>query len=240
MRNDLLDAQAAVDWAISDIPILERKIKLWRDNHPYSLVGDLNSQPGKKIIRLSNVKPIPAIIAAEAGIIIHSIRSSLDILTVTLAERNGAICPTDTYFPIWNDANSFNNLMDPVGKKIKRLSTSDQAIIKNLKPYKGVNNHIAILHELDLTRKHRRLLSVSNALDCVLISNNVVFTPVWEGFNNNAIVAIGPIDASERDITLDLEVRFTKPGIISFKPIIKVLNDFASLAISIIKLFDSP
>jgi len=82
MRDDLLDARAVIDWAMSDLPILQKKIDGWRNDEPFTLVGDLNSQPGKKLIRLQNVKPIPAIISAEAGIIVHAIRSSLDFLVV--------------------------------------------------------------------------------------------------------------------------------------------------------------
>ena len=61
MRDDLLDALAAIDWAISDLPILEERLFAWWNNNPYRLFGDLNSQPGKKVIRLCDVKPIYAL-----------------------------------------------------------------------------------------------------------------------------------------------------------------------------------
>jgi hypothetical protein len=241
MRDDLLDARAAIDWAISDLPILEEKIIAWRNANPFRLRADLDSQSGKKIIRLYDVKPIPAIITAEAGVIIHAIRSSLDLLTVALAERNGHGSPTDTYFPIWDDSYSLDDLLDPATKKIKRLSAADQATIKNLQPYEGGNYRLVALHKLDSTRKHRHLLSVVNA-PCAIIMplTGVEFTPVWEGFKDNAIVATGPANASECDLRLELEIRLTEPRIVSRKPLIKVLDDFARLAILIIKLFDTP
>ena len=77
MRPDLLPAQAAIDWAVSDLPNLRSRLNTWGNDSPYTLFGDVDTQPGKKIIRLRNVKPIPLIATAEAGIIIHSIRSSL-------------------------------------------------------------------------------------------------------------------------------------------------------------------
>jgi hypothetical protein len=243
MRDDLLDAQAVIDWAVSDLPILKRKIDAWRKDKPYTLIGDLDAQSGKKLIRLANVKPVPDIISAEAGVILHAVRSSLDMLAVALAERNGAIDPKDVYFPIWRDRAAFDNPRDTTGKKIKRLSAADQAAIKNLKPYKGGNHYLAALHELDLTRKHRRLVSVQPLPHVWLVSheaaaNDVRFRPEWSGFQNDAIIATGPAHASESYITLEVEIRFTQPRTVSFKPLIEVLNDFASLASSIIWLFN--
>jgi hypothetical protein len=245
MRDDLLDAQAAIDWAVSDLPILQAKIDAWLNDAPYTLFGDLDSKPGEKIIRLRNVKLIPAIINAEAGVILHSIRSSLDILAVALAERNGATGPKDVYFPVWKDVAAFTNPRDKTIEKIKRLSTADQAVIKDLKPYKGGNDYLFALHDLDITRKHRRLVSVFSGLSAILISagaarDGVKFVPVWQGFKNEAILATAPARASESHIHLDLEIRFTEPRIVSHRPLIKILREFASLAESIIALFDGP
>lgn len=245
MRDDLLDAQAVIDWAVSDLPILQGKIDRWRRDAPYQLVGDVNTEPGKKLIRLTNVKLPSDIISAEAGIIVHAIRSSLDLLAVALAERNGAVDPTDVYFPIWKDAAAFNDPKDRTAQKIKRLSVADQAAIKNRKPYEGGNNYIAALHKLDLTRKHRRLIGAFVAPSAILISGEatrqgVTFEPRWQGFQDDAVVAVGPAHASESHITLDPGVRFAQPGIVSRKPLVEVLDDFVSLARSIITMFDGP
>jgi hypothetical protein len=245
MRDDLLDAQAVVDWAVSDLPILQERIRRWRNDTPYRLIGDLDTEPGKKLIRLADVKPVPDIISAEAGVIVHAIRSSLDLLAVALAERNGAVDPTDVYFPIWKDAPAFNDPANRTAEKIKRLSAADQAAIKNLKPYEGGHNHIAALHKLDLTRKHRRLIGAFIAPSAILVSGEaarrgVTFQFRWQGFQDNAIIAVGPAHASESHITIDPEIRFAEPRIVSRKPLIEVLDDFVSLARSIIAMFDTP
>jgi hypothetical protein len=250
MRDDLLDAKAAIDWAVSDFPIFQAKIDAWAQDAPYTLFGDLDTKPGKKLIRLRNVKPIPDIAVAEAGIIVHAIRSSLDMLAVALAERNGATDPTDTYFPVWRDQAAFDNPTDENGgkaaaKKIKRLSAADQGAIKNLKPYKGGNGYIAALHTLDLTRKHRRLASAFVAPGGLTISGNKTtrhfsIPPMWGGFQNDSIIATCSPDMSESDLTLHFQIRFTEPSIVSGKPLIEVLNDFASLARLIVNMFDTP
>ena len=89
------------------------------------------------------------------------IRSSLDILAVTLAERNGHIAPKDVYFPI---ANCVLDFIDPVHgaiKKIARLSDIDRRAIEKLKPYQGGDDMLFSLHQLDLIRKHRKLIGTA-------------------------------------------------------------------------------
>jgi hypothetical protein len=60
MRDDLLDAQAAVDWAVSQLPTLDARIVAWGKSDSYSVRIDSNHQIGKKAYYVS-VNPIPAI-----------------------------------------------------------------------------------------------------------------------------------------------------------------------------------
>ena len=89
MRGDLLDAHAAVDWAIAQLDILSKRIARWIDGRPYTVTGNKDPQSGEDVWYIKEVDPIPRIINAEAGAIINSIRSSLDLLANKLAERNG-------------------------------------------------------------------------------------------------------------------------------------------------------
>jgi hypothetical protein len=191
------------------------------------------------------VKPIPRPLNAEAGIIIHSIRSSLDILAVALAERNGAVTPTDVYFPIWKDAAAFNDHTNRTIEKIERLSIADQLVVKNLKPYDGGNDLLATLHKLDLTRKHRRLLVAHPVPKMIAISpsslkQGLQFVPSWNGFKENAVLAITGRDATDSNIDMTFEIRIAEAGAVSTKGAVSALTDFASLAYSIISLFDTP
>jgi hypothetical protein len=248
MRDDLLDAQAAVDWAISDLPILEAKIKAWVDDRPYTIFQDVETQPGKKLYRLRDVKLIPRVISAEAGAIIHSIRSSLDILAVTLAERNGHTAPKDTYFPICENLDAFMDKRRGM-EKIKRLSKADTCIIENLKPYKGGNDTLHALHNLDSTRKHRRLLAAfavprrSVVMTFVESTEGVATAPdfisPWPGFKDEAIIASADADAPDYSIGYSLQVRLAEPGFASTEPVVATLRDFASAAYAIISLFDT-
>ena len=59
MRDDLLDAQAVIDWAITDIPHLQQRIDDWISDTPYKFFRDFKSDPANQLIRLRDVKTIP-------------------------------------------------------------------------------------------------------------------------------------------------------------------------------------
>lgn len=117
MCGDLSDAKAAVDWAVTQLPILVKRIGAWRQNKPYAVRIDTVSDPGRKLYRLTGIRALDPIINAEAGVIIHSIRSSLDLLACTLAARNGFSESKRTYFPIWKTEADF---FDPQSRTLQR------------------------------------------------------------------------------------------------------------------------
>src|SRR5690348_8786859 len=126
MRDDLLDAQASIDWAISQREVLVGRITHWRRARPYIAVTEPDSDPSKEMVKAKLRTPLPLVINAEAGAIVHMIRSSLDILTVALAERNGNVRPKDVYFPIADSKTAFFHGKNAAVKKIAQLSDSDR------------------------------------------------------------------------------------------------------------------
>jgi hypothetical protein len=156
MRDDLLDALASVDWAVAQIPLFEEAFRSWATDHPYELRFEPNSDPAQKSAA-AYFDPLPRSFNAWAGAIINSLRSSLDLLATALATRNGVKAYERTHFPIFS---SDQCMIDPVkgieGKKW--LSQSERAMVKSLKPYKGGDYTIWPLHQLDIRRKHERLI----------------------------------------------------------------------------------
>ena len=88
MQPDLAGAYAAVDWAISQIEVLDQRINQWIESRPYNAVTEPDGDTPYNIIKARfQGNPLPLVVNAEAGAIINMIRSSLDILAVTLAEK---------------------------------------------------------------------------------------------------------------------------------------------------------
>src|SRR5205807_7666926 len=91
---------------------------------------------------------------------INTLRSSLDILATSLAARSGVCKPEDAYFPVARSETAFNAGNYKGSKFVKGLPGAERAIIEALKPYKGGNEPLYALHQLDIMRKHRRLIEV--------------------------------------------------------------------------------
>ena len=79
MRDDLLDAYAAIDWARGEIPVVEQEINGWFGAPPYLLVEEPRPEIGKKLFKLEINRRLPGTINAAVGAIINSTRTSLDV-----------------------------------------------------------------------------------------------------------------------------------------------------------------
>jgi hypothetical protein len=243
MRADLLEAHAAVEWAEAQLPVLEARIEVWRKDSPHGIAQKFDPQRGKDAVKIVLRKPLPLLINAETGAIINSIRSSLDLLVTALAERNGHMAPKDTYFPIYKSLARFDDPKDPTHEKIARLSATDVAAIKALNPYPGGNDSLVALHDLDVMRKHRRLVEASLDIQRWGITGfglNAAFPDTWvrlEDETPNIWIAAGAKDY-KLDVTIDVTLR--KPLVPTRGRLAPTLHEFARTAYNIIGLFDGP
>jgi hypothetical protein len=131
-------------------------------------------------------------------------------------------------------------------KRDKAAFLADKAIIESLKPWKDGNGLLYALHEIDKTRKHRRLVEITSVPTFTTLwpwgrPGGLEFpTPdQWTGFKNDTVLAWISIDAPNYQIEFTLNVAINEPGLIAGPSVITKLHDFASLANSIISLFDS-
>lgn len=242
MTDDLLEPRAAVDWAIAQLEVTERRIETWRKECPYELFTYFDPEMGKKAIKHSE-PPLPLIINAEAGAIVNSIRSSLDILAVALAARNGFVDSKDTYFPICGSVNDFIDPLNGGLKKINRLSAQDRATIEHLRPYHGGNDMLYALHQMDIMRKHRKLLAVH--VDKHFSLTGYFLDPIWahelppekRPKDKTLLVWVGP-DSLETHGELTVKVTLTRGEALPPAPVVPALREFCSLAYSVISLFE--
>lgn len=116
------------------------------------------------------LKPIPTALRSHAGMIMNEARACLDGLACLLAARNGKANSRDTYFPVSRSEDIFRT--DGM-KKIKSLSSADQKVIIDLRPYRGGDNRLWFLHEADRVRKHTRLIMAAGTPGAFGIGNGM-------------------------------------------------------------------
>jgi hypothetical protein len=240
MQQDLLPAKAAVDWAMAQLPVLEHRIAAWVEERPYSVTREFDSKRGKDALRVKIHQSLPLIVNAEVGAIVNSIRSSLDLLAVALAERNGHTGPKDVYFPICDDRAGFLDTRRGGMKKIARLSDADKSIIENLQPYKGGHDALYTLHRMDIARKHRSLVELVPDLGSMNMSGIALgaeFPKPWPVFKHESTLVWIAADAPDYELNITIEVTLRQTPTLILKPVVGSLHEFTSLANSIIKLF---
>ena len=110
-------------------------------------------------------------------------------------------------FPISASEDTYLHGPNAGRKAIKLLSKADQQTVRDLKPWKGGNGLLYALHQLDITRKHRRLVEVAIVPTLTRLCpwgrpGGIEFPTNWEGFKEVAMPRIRS-DSPER-----LEVTF--------------------------------
>jgi hypothetical protein len=80
VREDLLDAQASIDWAVAHFESFNQRLNLWRHENTEITVVDPGPHIPYKELLAGQKAPLPRFFNVEAGAYINSIRSSLDIL----------------------------------------------------------------------------------------------------------------------------------------------------------------
>lgn len=119
--------------------------------------------PGRQ--RLVYLDPPPPLeVALVFGDCVHNLRSALDIAIIDIARLKNKSADR-IKFPF---AESEEKLIEILDKDIRRLGQDVSDVILKLKPYKGENILIRLLHDLDVDDKHKLLSPVFAAAAVVM------------------------------------------------------------------------
>lgn len=251
MQGDLLHAQASVDWAKSNLSSFKTRLDAWLRNNVRIAIREQPADIPNNVVVVAEKEPFPIAFQVEAGIYINAIRSSLDILAAILACRHCPALVDDAYFPIASCESNFLSGKGYKGHKvINALPNKDRGIIESLRPYKGQtgNQLLCALHDLDIVRKHQRLLSAEVAPRTFIVSGwgnlDEVFAPVSTGWVRTGIdeTVIGLISkdaARQPRIRLTPQVSLCETAYLPRREVITALREFTKMVEQIIQEFDS-
>jgi hypothetical protein len=105
-------------------------------------------------------KPMPLVLSAIIGDIVHNLRTALDLLICDLVKVNGKN-PKEVYFPFCASAADLPHTIKK--RNIQRAGADVVRVIESLKPYNGGNIALRAIHDLDITDKHHTLLPILSA-----------------------------------------------------------------------------
>ena len=246
MADDLSHAKASADWAISNLDGFQGRLSTWIDNNVEMIREDTNPHGSHFTLAVIQRAEIPLSFSVEAGAYINAIRSSLDILATALAHRYGVARSDKAYFPIAKSAAEFESGSGFKGHEfVMGLPDHCRDILRSLQPYRGGNDNLVLLHDMDIERKHKSLLrSVFTVYKFRInnLKNQNSLNPSKSGFLRfgNKIV-LGEISKSETnpELVVHAYIAFDEAFFPRGKRVIDALGEFGNLANSIIRRFET-
>jgi hypothetical protein len=147
------------------------RIRAFFETNPYQVIFEDDPKTGDRVFRVRVVSKVPLEIAAAFGDVIHNLRSALDHLAYQLVLANGATPTTSTAYPVCKDVKDYKT---KGASKVQGMSGAAVDLIDATKPYKGGNDDLWRLHQLDIIDKHRLLITAGGLCPVIALD----FTPL--------------------------------------------------------------
>ena len=161
-QNRVMDSVLLkANWASDHIEELDRALETFFDTNPYVVHTKKDVQTLEHVYYYGGCSPYPREVIGHVGDALHNLRSSLDHLAWQLVIANGGSPAGHTCFPICDPL-----IKDPQAFLEKSVKGMRQDAIKDIaawEPYKGGNDTLWLLHELDRLDKHREILGIGTS-----------------------------------------------------------------------------
>src|SRR6266571_2456329 len=234
------------DRHIADVDDVVRK---FLEREPYTAVVEQEKGcPDSLVLRAKEKLPNRlATIIADA---VHNLRTSLDYLAVDLVALNGQ-STKDVYFPFCASADDLEAKI--VERHIDRATEKIVNEIRLLKPYRGGNDALRAIHDLDIIDKHKLLIPIGY----VGSVKNLVYSAKPDPNTTNIFVFgdnhwRGALDDGAKMVTLvtghnlkvgqnfkaEIQIAFADGQPFEGKPIIQSLKIFSKAVTSVIARFE--
>jgi hypothetical protein len=169
-------------------------------------------------------------------------------------KRNGKSVTDATAFPVFNQFPLTKDQHSSLKRKVKGMGYTATRRIIRVEPYKGRNNPLWRLHELNRIDKHRLLIPVGAAVGRFNLGQHVrkarVFgfsdraADFWVGTTKSLLVETGqelltdlPDSEVNEDIQFIFEVVVNEIGVSEGEPVILVLRQSFNVVRSILRDF---
>jgi hypothetical protein len=196
---------------------------------PHHPITGLQAAPGRM-----RVPTLPIDVVSIAGDVVHNLRTALDHLAQHLAMVG---CPSlsnkelrQVEFPI---AETLAKYEADKARKVKGMRPETVEAIDRLKPYKGGNDALWRIHELDNIDKHRALFTM--APDFLFISDWFAGTYLLKTDNPDFS---GVESKVEQDIQAEIKEAISKPQISQGGALLPSLHQLVDFVDNLIPSFE--
>ena len=235
-------ARSKLNRAKKHIIDFDRERLAFLETNPYVVVAKFDEKSNTTRSLMGPIPVIPDELALLAGDAVHNLRTALDHVAVELVRDAGF--PTKMiYFPISETAEKYK--AESPGKT-KNMPVNAKKIIDQIAPYGGANNGLWALHTLDLTDKHRLLITIQTNIaktaQLTLSSEPTEFAVLFEApklADGNIIGEVSGNSEANQRIKFTFDIALGEPEFLAGEPVVPTLNYLAEMVESIIVHFES-
>ena len=226
--NRLESVRAKLKHAKQHIQNAERECQAFFESGPYLISRQHHPQQKDWVVYgLTATRPIPNPIALTTGDALSNLRSVLDYLAWELVTVNGQKPTRQTSFPIYDSA---SNYQKDSHRRMRGMSDIAIRTIDSCTPWKGGNDVLWKLNELNNIHKHRVLITVGAFMEGVSSSVAHFISPTnnaWRVLKSGDLLTMIPAEFDvDGHLEFAFQVAFNEPGMSArVNQIIKTLNE---------------
>jgi hypothetical protein len=138
---------------------LESELARYIASKPLSARFRHEENPATIHVQWTGITMLPGAIIGDA---IHNLRTSLDLMASELARINKK-SDSDVYFPFAATADKFEQVIN--SRNFDRAGEDAVLLLKSFAPYRGGNDRLRALHDLDIEDKHKALVPTGHTMN---------------------------------------------------------------------------
>ncbi|MBA7656435.1 hypothetical protein ES703_64359 [subsurface metagenome] len=243
--DKFFSSKLKIERAKRHIRELSNEIVDYLKTKPFRVVVEKDPDSSNHLWTLRVKNEVPSHLSGIIGDAIHNLRASLDLLASDLVSMAGGNTK-NVYFPFGDDADGFEEMIKK--RHLDRAGDDVVEIVRSLKPYKGGNEFLRAIHDLDIIDKHKTLIPVAhyagiknfqmlNASGPMLTINNMHCGPIRDGM---VLMSLPPARNVRIGQTFQpsLKITLNEGPLARDKDIAEALNELSSLTEGIIRTFE--
>jgi hypothetical protein len=135
----------------------------------YRLFIEVDPNDGSNLVRFEATKDMPWEVPLIIGDIVHNLRSALDLMTCEIVTMAGKEVDWTINFLIRDDRDKLVAAIND--RKIKAAPKPIiDLIIDTIKPYKGGNDELCAINDIDIMDKHKLIIPVTSVTSLIGVS----------------------------------------------------------------------
>jgi hypothetical protein len=210
----------------------------------YRLHIEKDPKNGNNVLKFETTKEMPCEVPLIIGDAIHNLRAALDLMACEIVVMAGDTPDRWTKFPFRDTREELVGAIK--GGKIKAApQTIIDLIVDTIKPYKGGNDPLCDLDDLDIVDKHKLLIPTTSVVGLTGVSaedeghNSFEFQYIAVGQGKKQNIVSTPYNLNiTKQGQPAFDVRFDKGQIFEGQPVIPTLHKLSQLVSGIVQTIE--